>query len=85
MVFGGAIGGNCLEVATACSYPRGIPLLQKTCPKDIRPAALLFIRSPLSFRNVEDFLHERGIEISHETVWPAPPLSPSGAAFSRSD
>ena len=28
----------------------------------------LCIRFPLSLRNVEDLLHERGIEISHETV-----------------
>ena len=27
-----------------------------------------YIRFPLSLRNVEDVLHERGIEISHETV-----------------
>ena len=26
------------------------------------------MRFPLSLRNVEDLLHERGIEISHETV-----------------
>jgi putative transposase len=29
---------------------------------------MLYIRLPLSLRNVEDLLHERGIEISHETV-----------------
>lgn len=29
---------------------------------------MLYIRFPLSLRNVEDLLHERGIEISHETV-----------------
>lgn len=37
-------------------------------PEIIRLAAMLYIRLPLSFRNVEDLLHERGIEISHETV-----------------
>lgn len=26
------------------------------------------IRFPLSLRNIEDFRHERGIEICHETV-----------------
>jgi putative transposase len=26
------------------------------------------VRFPLSLRNVEDLLHERGIDISHETV-----------------
>lgn len=30
---------------------------------------MLYIRFPLSLRNVEDLLHVRGIEISHETVW----------------
>jgi transposase-like protein len=29
---------------------------------------MLYIRFPLSLRNVEDLLHERGIEISYETV-----------------
>ncbi len=29
---------------------------------------MLYIRFPLSLRNVDDLLNERGIEISHETV-----------------
>jgi len=29
---------------------------------------MLYVRFPLSLRNVEDLLHERGAEISHETV-----------------
>ena len=29
---------------------------------------MMYIRFPLSLRNVEDLLHERGIDISHETV-----------------
>ena len=29
---------------------------------------MLYIRFPLSPRNVEDLLHERGIDVSHETV-----------------
>jgi putative transposase len=29
---------------------------------------MLYVRFPLSLRNVEDLLHERGIDISHETV-----------------
>ena len=28
----------------------------------------MYVRFPLSLRNVEDLLHERGIDISHETV-----------------
>jgi putative transposase len=40
----------------------------KTSPEIIRLAVMLYIRFPVSLRNVEDLLHERGIEISHETV-----------------
>ena len=40
----------------------------ETSPEIIRLAVMLYIRYPLSLRNVEDLLHERGIEISHETV-----------------
>ena len=29
---------------------------------------MMCVRFPRSLRNVEDILHERGIEISHETV-----------------
>jgi putative transposase len=34
----------------------------KTSPEIIRLAVMLFVRYPLSLRNVEDLLHERGIE-----------------------
>ena len=37
-------------------------------PKIIHLAVMLYVRFPLSLRNVEDLLHERGVEISHETV-----------------
>ena len=40
----------------------------KTSPEVIRLAVTLYVRFPLSLRNVEDMLHERGIEVSHETV-----------------
>lgn len=40
----------------------------KTSPEITRLAVMLYIRFPLSLRNVEDLLHERGVEISHETV-----------------
>jgi putative transposase len=29
---------------------------------------MMYVRFPLSLRNVEDLLHDRGIDISHETV-----------------
>ena len=40
----------------------------KTSPEIIRLAVMLYVRFPLSLRNVEDLLHERGIEISHESI-----------------
>ena len=40
----------------------------KTSPEIIRLAVMLYIRFPLSLRNVEDLLHERGIDITHKTV-----------------
>ena len=40
----------------------------KASPEVIRLAAMLCVRFPLSPRKVEGLLHERGIEISHETV-----------------
>jgi putative transposase len=40
----------------------------KTSPEIIRLAAMMYVRFPLSPRNVDDLLHERGIDISHETV-----------------
>lgn len=40
----------------------------KTSPEVIRLAVMMYIRFPLSLRNVEDLLHERGIDICHETV-----------------
>ena len=40
----------------------------KTSPEIIRLAAMMYVRFPLSLRNVEDLLHERGIDISHETI-----------------
>lgn len=40
----------------------------KTSPEIIRLAVMLYVRFPLSLRNVGDLLHERGIDVSHETV-----------------
>ena len=37
-------------------------------PDIIRLVVLMYVRFPLSLRNVEDLLHERGIDVSHETV-----------------
>ena len=40
----------------------------KTSPEIIRLAVMLYVRFPLSLRNAEDLLHERGIDVSHEAV-----------------
>ncbi len=40
----------------------------KTSSEIIRLAVMMYVRFALSLRNVEDLLHERGIDISHETV-----------------
>ena len=37
-------------------------------PEVIRLAVMVYIRYPLSLRQVEDILFERGIDICHETV-----------------
>ncbi len=50
-------------------------------PDIIRHAAWLYLRFTLSFRDVEDLLAERGIEVSYETVrrW----VLKFGPAFAR--
>jgi len=37
-------------------------------PEVIRLTVMMYIRYPLSLRQVEDLLHERGLDICHETV-----------------
>ena len=37
-------------------------------PDIIRLAVMMYVRYPLSLRQVEDLLFERGIDICHETV-----------------
>ena len=40
----------------------------KTSTEIIQLAVMLYVRFPLSLRNVEDLLHERGVDVSYETV-----------------
>ena len=40
----------------------------KTSSEIIRLAVVMYVRFPLSLRQVKDLLHERGVDISHETV-----------------
>lgn len=38
-------------------------------PEIICLAVMIYVRFPFSLRNVEDLLHERGIDVSYGTVW----------------
>jgi len=40
----------------------------RTSPAIIRLAVMLYVRFPLSLRNIEALLHERGVGICYETV-----------------
>ena len=40
----------------------------KTSPEVIRLVVMICVRFPLSLRNVEELLHERGFNIYHETA-----------------
>jgi len=56
----------------------------QTSPEVIRLAVMMYVRFPLSVRNVEDLLHEGGVALSHETVrfsLTVPLLSPSGVNY----
>jgi len=43
----------------------------KTSPEIVRFAVMMYARFPMSLRQVENLLHERGIDICHETVRPS--------------
>ena len=40
----------------------------KTSPEIIRLAVMMYVKFPLSLRQVEDQLHDRGMDICQETV-----------------
>ena len=40
----------------------------KTSPEIMQLAVMMYVRFPLSLRNVEDLLHERGVDVCHESV-----------------
>lgn len=40
----------------------------RTSPEIIRLAVMMYVRVPLSLRNVEDLLHARGVDVRHETI-----------------
>ena len=41
----------------------------KICPEITQLAVMRYVWFPLSLRNVEDLLHERGADLSYESVW----------------
>lgn len=40
----------------------------KTSPEIIQLGVLMYVRFPLSLRNVEDLLHERGIDLCYDRI-----------------
>lgn len=40
----------------------------KTSREIIQLAVMMYVRFPLSLRNVEDLLHERDVDICHESI-----------------
>ena len=69
----GTVRAKSVEAGRATNEHRGITKSShfryfKTSLEIIRLAVMMYVRFPLSLRNVEDLLHESGIDISHETV-----------------
>ena len=40
----------------------------KTSPEIIKLAVWCYVRLPLSLRQVEDIVHDRGVDVCHETI-----------------
>lgn len=58
-----------MAVSSNCTITKRNPLRYfKTSPEIIRLAVMLYVRFPLALRNVEDLLHERGINVGHEPI-----------------
>jgi putative transposase len=55
------------SAVVASVYEQPVSIFQQP-PEVIRLVVMMYVRYPLSLRNVEDLLAERGIDISHETV-----------------
>jgi hypothetical protein len=51
----------------ASANEQSVPIFNSS-PEVIHLVVMMYVRYPLSLRNVEDLLAERGIDISHETV-----------------
>lgn len=69
----GTVRAKLVEAGRASNYRWGMTKHNpfryfKTSSEIIRLAVMMYVRFPLSLRIVEDLLHERGTDISHETV-----------------
>ena len=69
----GSVRRNWLEAGRASAHRRRMTKPRPFCyfqtsSEIIRLAVMRYVRFPLSLRNVEDLLHERGIDVSHETI-----------------
>jgi transposase-like protein len=53
-------------LAEASAHGQSVPIFQQLAV--IRLIVMMYVRFPLSLRNVEDLLAERGVDISHKTV-----------------
>ena len=51
-----------------CSQTKDPVLPLQRSPEVIRLVVMMYVKFPLSLRNVEDLLAERGIDLCHETV-----------------
>jgi putative transposase len=58
----------------AVGLPLGYPLAMSdpfryfNSSPEVIPLVVMYVKFPLSLRNVEDLLAERGVDISHETI-----------------
>ena len=58
-----------LKVTVRMAMPNPISFHYfKTSPEIIQLAVMLYVRFPPSLRNVEDLLHERGVDVSYKSV-----------------
>ena len=60
--------GVSLVACPAFASPMARNDTSTSSPELIRLVAMMYVRFPLSLRNVEDLLFERWIDICHETV-----------------
>ena len=59
-----------LKVTVRMAMPNPVSFRYfKTSPEIIQLAVKLYVRFPLSLRNLEDLLHVRGVDVSYEIVW----------------